>query len=77
MISSIPINPETEIMGSSFDRATRLYTYTLGRGGKRWTVTVTERELLDLGQGPKHKAARQRHICTKLHHAMHTQEADR
>lgn len=59
------INPETEIAGSSFDKKTRTHSYTIERGGRRWTVRIHDNDFL-----PKTKAQRRQHLTNALESAM-------
>lgn len=38
------IHLESQVVSSSFDSVTRIYSYTITRGARRWTVQITQDE---------------------------------
>lgn len=63
------VNPETEIVASSYDSVTRNCTYTIQRGDKRWTIAVPLQHL-DAHKGTNHKVLRRNHVALVLELAM-------
>lgn len=69
------INPETDVVATSHDPVTRTHSYTIARGGKRWTTQIPD---TDFGQfGPVmganadlNKMRRRQHLATRLEAAM-------
>ena len=43
------MNHEEEIVGSAYDAARDVFTYTGARDGKRWTIEISSRELDQFG----------------------------
>lgn len=67
----IPFNLETEIVGSSHDRASRTFTYTLERNGKRWTVQIPRAHFeSEPGRPAKTTEMRRQHLASCLLDAM-------
>lgn len=69
------INPETEIVASSHDPVTRTHSYTIERGGKRWTVAIPDDEFARFGvvvgaQARSNQLRRRTYLVTKLTVAM-------
>lgn len=69
------INPETEVVESRFDAATKTHTYVVGRHAKRWTVSIPDEEFAQFGpvmgaDGASNKARRRHYLATKLSMAM-------
>lgn len=69
------INPETEVVESSWDKVARVHRYTIERHGKRWTVAIPDAELAQFGpvvgaQAAANKARRRAYLATKLTAAM-------
>jgi hypothetical protein len=69
------IHPETEIVASSYDAATRVHSYTIERGGKRWTTTIPDDEFERFGpvvgaSAATNKARRRNYLAAKLTNAM-------
>jgi hypothetical protein len=67
------INPETEIAGSAY--ANGVHSYTIERGGRRWTIQVTDDELAKFGQpigpqGTNARGQRRNYVAGRLHTAM-------
>lgn len=60
---------ESEIVGTGFDPVRDVYTYTIARNGKRWTVDVPAKHL-DAHKGPAGKTLRRKHVATVLEAAM-------
>lgn len=49
------INLETEIVGTAHDPVTRVHSYTIERGGRRWTVSIADDEFQRLGPMPQQR----------------------
>jgi len=69
------INPETDIVASSYDGATRIHSYTIERGGKRWTAQIADDEFQRFGpvagaSAASNKARRRTYLATKIAAAM-------
>lgn len=67
------INLETEVVASSFDGDT--HVYTIERGGQRWTVRVPDDDFQRFGPmmgaaGANNRMARRRYLATILTNAM-------
>lgn len=69
------VNPETEVVASSWDRAARTHSYTIERHGKRWTVAIPDEELVQFGRttgahANMNKTRRRAYLAGKLEQAM-------
>jgi hypothetical protein len=69
------IHPETEIVASSHDAKTKAHTYTIERGGKRWTITIPDADFERFGpvmgaSAAVNKMNRRKHLATRLAAAM-------
>ncbi len=69
------INPETEVVHTSFDPVTRSHSYTVEKHGKRWTVVIPDAELAQFGrivgaQAGFNKARRRAYLGQRLTDAM-------
>jgi hypothetical protein len=66
---------ESEIVGSAYDARTHMHSYTIDRGGRRWTVKIPAAELDRNGPllGAKAGVARMRrrgYLAARLTNAM-------
>ena len=66
---------EIEIVGSAYDAAKRIHSYTIERGGRRWTVHIPDAELARNGplMGAKAGISQQRrrgYLAARLSQAM-------
>lgn len=69
------IHLETEIVATSHDPLARAHTYTLERGGKRWTVTIPDVDFDRFGpvlgaSAATNKLNRRKHLAMRLEAAM-------
>lgn len=69
------IHLESEVVATAFDPQTRVHSYTVGRGGKRWTVAIPDTELEKFGpifgaQAGTNKARRRMYLARRLETAM-------
>lgn len=65
------INPETEIVATRHDAVAHTNYYTIERGGKRWTIKVSDDEFARLKAAPgQMRAARRNHMAKMLTQAM-------
>ena len=58
---------ESEIIASAYDKTKRICSYTLQRGGERWTVNVPRD---DLDKHKANKLGRRTHVANALLRAM-------
>ena len=75
------INPETEIVASSWDPQTRAHSYTIERTGRRWTVVIPDDDLQRFGpvlgaSAAVNKQNRRRHLAAVLENAMRGEPDD-
>jgi hypothetical protein len=68
------INLETEVE-TAYNRLTHVHSYTIARGGKRWTVHIPDSEFADFGSvagasAATNKARRRLYLATTLTNAM-------
>jgi hypothetical protein len=61
------IHPESEIVATTFDTATGICSYTIERGGKRWTARV---HVDELNKYKNDKMRRRQHVAAALQQAM-------
>lgn len=61
------INLDTEIIATSHDPVTRMHSYTMERGGRRWTVSVHDDEFSRCGSN---KQARRNLLGNRLQEVM-------
>lgn len=69
------IHPESEIVGTSYDERARVHTYTIKRGGKKWTVNISDADFQQFGpvmgaSASVNKLNRRKHLATRLEAAM-------
>lgn len=62
--------PDTEVVSSRYDRASRMCSYTIERGGHRWTVDIHEDDLNRHGYKTGHKQLRRNHLANAFFEAM-------
>lgn len=61
------INPETQIVASSYDALNRVCTYTYEHSdGSRYTVSVPLDDLHRLGMGVANREQRRRHLAQRI-----------
>lgn len=58
---------ESELVASHFDPLTRICSYTIQRGGERWTVKIPH---ADLEKHKGNKQLRRNHVANALQNAM-------
>lgn len=68
------INLETEVE-TAFNRLTQIHSYTIARGGKRWTVQIPDADFAKHGpvmgaSAEMNKARRRMYLATALTNAM-------
>lgn len=61
------INIDTEVVASRYDPVTRINFYTIGRGGRYWTVQIHSNDLDNHGPNAE---ARRAHLGNVLNQAM-------
>lgn len=66
---------ETEVIASSYDKRTRVHSYTIERLGRQWTVSIPESEFQKHGvlvgaQAGVNKLRRRVHLASALSDAM-------
>lgn len=69
------INPETDVVASSYDSTARIHSYTIARGGKRWTVAIPDQDFRQFGpvmgaDADLNKARRRQYLAARLTTAM-------
>lgn len=67
---TVPIAMDHEIVGTGYDDARRMCSYTVSRGGRQWTIEIALDDLNKHGFASGHKTKRQNHVAGKLHEAM-------
>jgi hypothetical protein len=60
---------ETEIVATAYDAARQAHSYTVERGGNRWTVEIPDAHLA-AHTGPNAKQLRRNHVAKVLEAAM-------
>lgn len=69
------INPETDIVATSYDPDARTHSYTIARPDGRWTVTIPDADFRQFGpimgaDADLNKARRRQHLASRLEQAM-------
>lgn len=69
------INPETDIVATSYNPATHAHAYTIARAGKQWTITISDEEFRQFGpvmgaNAALNKGRRRQYLATRLQAAM-------
>lgn len=73
------IHPETEIVASSHDPIARLHSYTISRGGKKWTVQIPDDDFQAFGpvmgaSASVNRMNRRKHLAMRMEAAMRGRE---
>jgi hypothetical protein len=72
------INLDDQIVASSYDKQTRVCSYTYQHpDGSRYTVAVPLDELTSLGMTPMNRETRRKHLATKIVNHVQTNPSDK
>jgi hypothetical protein len=69
------MNHEEEIVGSGYDAARDVFTYTGARNGKRWTIEISNKELDQFGpvlgmSAAQNSTRRRDYLAQRMNDAM-------